>query len=81
MFKPGIANTNKEGKLAAWSSISSIDYIKNPEKVTHNADYVLDLSFSNIPFIIISIQTVGIKGSHVWSHDQGDRPNHVTNLP
>jgi hypothetical protein len=28
-----------------------------------------------------SFISVGIKGSHVWSHDQGDRPNHVTNLP
>jgi hypothetical protein len=26
-------------------------------------------------------KSVGIKWSHVWSHDQGDRPNHVTNLP
>jgi hypothetical protein len=25
--------------------------------------------------------SVGIKGSHVWSHDQGNRPNYVTNLP
>jgi hypothetical protein len=57
MFKLGVADTNKEGKLAAWSSISSIDYIKNPEKATHNTGYVLDLSFLNIPFVIISIQT------------------------
>jgi hypothetical protein len=57
MFKPGVADTNKEGKLAAWSSVSSIDYIKNPGKVTHNTGYVLDLSFLNIPFVIISIQT------------------------
>jgi hypothetical protein len=57
MFKPGVTNTNKKDKLAAWSSISSIDYIKNPEKVTHNAGYVLDLSFLNIPFITTSIQT------------------------
>jgi hypothetical protein len=27
MFKPGVANTNKEGKLAAWSSTSGINYI------------------------------------------------------
>jgi hypothetical protein len=57
MFKPGVADTNKEGELAAWSSTSSIDYIRNPEKATHNAGYVLDLSFSNIPFATISIQT------------------------
>jgi hypothetical protein len=55
MFKLDIANTNKEGELAAWSSISGINYIKNLKKVTHNAGYVLDLSFLNIPFIIISI--------------------------
>jgi hypothetical protein len=24
--------------------------------------------------------SVGIKGNHVRSHDQGDRPNHVTKL-
>jgi hypothetical protein len=57
MFKPGVADTNKEGELAAWFNVSSIDYIKNPGKVTHDADYVLDLSFLNIPFITISIQT------------------------
>jgi hypothetical protein len=55
MFKPGVTDTNKEDELAAWSSISGIDYIKNPEKATHNAGYVLDLSFLNIPFVIISI--------------------------
>jgi hypothetical protein len=57
MFKPGIADTNKEGELTAWSSASGIDYIKNPGEATHNASYVLDLSFSNIPFITTSIQT------------------------
>jgi hypothetical protein len=57
MFKPGVADTNKGGELAAWSSASGIDYIKNPEKATYNTDYVLDLSFSNIPFATTSIQT------------------------
>jgi hypothetical protein len=55
MFKPGIVNTNKEGKLAAWFSISGINYIKNLGKATHNTSYVLDLSFLNIPFVITSI--------------------------
>jgi hypothetical protein len=57
MFKSGVADTNKEGKLVAWSSVSGIDYIKNLEKATYNAGYVLDLSFSNIPFATTSIQT------------------------
>jgi hypothetical protein len=57
MFKLGVADINKEGKLTAWSSISGIDYIKNLKEVTHNAGHVLDLSFSNIPFAIISIRT------------------------
>jgi hypothetical protein len=57
MFKPDVADTNKEGKLAAWSSTSGIDYIRNSEEVTYNTGYVLDLSFLNIPFTIISIQT------------------------
>jgi hypothetical protein len=57
MFKPGVADINKEGKLVAWSSASDIDYIKNPGKATHNAGYVLDLSFSNISFATTSIQT------------------------
>jgi hypothetical protein len=57
MFKPGVVNTNKRGELAAWSSISDIDYIKNLGKATHNTGYVLDLSFLNISFVIISIQT------------------------
>jgi hypothetical protein len=55
MFKLGVADTNKEGKLVAWSNASDINYIKNPGKATHNAGYVLDLSFLNIPFVIISI--------------------------
>ena len=57
MFKPGVADINKEGKLIAWFSVSGIDYIKNLEKVTYNTGYVLDLSFLNIPFVTISIQT------------------------
>jgi hypothetical protein len=57
MFKLGVADTNKEGKLAAWSSASGIDYIRNPGEATYNTGYVLDLSFSNIPFAITSIQT------------------------
>jgi hypothetical protein len=57
MFKPGVTDTNKEGKLTAWSSASGIDYIENLEKVTHNTGYVLDLSFLNIPFVTTSIQT------------------------
>jgi hypothetical protein len=55
MFKSDVIDTNKEGELAAWFSISSINYIKNPEEVTHNTGYVLDLSFLNIPFVIINI--------------------------
>jgi hypothetical protein len=57
MFKPDIVNTNKRGELAAWSSASSIDYIKNLGKATHNTDYILNLSFLNIPFATINIQT------------------------
>jgi hypothetical protein len=57
MFKPGVTDINKEGELAAWSSVSSIDYIRNLGKVTHNVGYVLDLSFSNISFMTTSIQT------------------------
>jgi hypothetical protein len=55
MFKPGVADTNRRSELAAWFNTSNIDYIKNPEKATHNAGYILDLSFLNIPFVIISI--------------------------
>jgi hypothetical protein len=55
MFKPGVADTNKGGKLAAWSSASGIDYIKNLGEATYNAGYVLDLSFLNISFVITSI--------------------------
>jgi hypothetical protein len=55
MFKPGIADTNKKDKLAAWFNTSNINYIKNLGKVTYNVSYVLDLSFSNISFAIISI--------------------------
>jgi hypothetical protein len=57
MFKLGVANTNKKGELVAWFNVSDIDYIKNPEKVTHNISYILNLSFLNIPFATISIQT------------------------
>jgi hypothetical protein len=57
MFEPGVVDTNKEGELAAWSSVSGIDYIKNLGEVTHNAGHVLDLSFLNISFTTTSIQT------------------------
>jgi hypothetical protein len=57
MFKPDIVNTNKKEELAAWFSISNIDYIKNLRKATHNTGYILDLSFLNIPFMTTSIQT------------------------
>jgi hypothetical protein len=55
MFESGIIDTNKGGELAAWSSTNGIDYIKNPREVIHNASYVLDLSFLNIPFVTTSI--------------------------
>jgi hypothetical protein len=55
MFKLSITDTNKRDKLVALSSISSIDYIRNLKKVTHNAGYVLNLSFLNIPFATTSI--------------------------
>jgi hypothetical protein len=57
MFKPGVANTNKRGELAAWSSVSGINYIKNLREATYNAGYVLDLSFLNIPFMTTNIRT------------------------
>jgi hypothetical protein len=57
MFKLGVVDTNREDELAAWSSVSSIDYIKNLREATHNAGHVLDLSFLNIPFTTTSIQT------------------------
>jgi hypothetical protein len=57
MFKPGVTDINKEDKLIAWFSTSGINYIKNLREVTHNASYVLDLSFLNISFATISIQT------------------------
>jgi hypothetical protein len=57
MFKPGVANINKKGELATWFSASGINYIKNPEKATHNTGYVLNLSFLNIPFTTTNIQT------------------------
>jgi hypothetical protein len=55
MFEPGVAGTNKEGELAAWSSASGIDYIENLGEATHNAGHVLDLSFLNISFTTTSI--------------------------
>jgi hypothetical protein len=55
MFKPGVTDINKEDKLAAWSSTSNIDYIKNLKEATHNTGYVLDLSFLNISFATINI--------------------------
>jgi hypothetical protein len=57
MFKLGIVNTNKKDKLTAWFSISDIDYIRNLREVTYNTNYVFNLSFLNIPFATISIQT------------------------
>jgi hypothetical protein len=57
MFEPGVADTNRGGELAAWSSASGIDYIGNPGEVTHDAGHVLDLSFSNTPFATTSIRT------------------------
>jgi hypothetical protein len=57
MFEPGVADTNKGGELAAWSSASGMDYIGNPGEATHDAGHVLDLSFSNIPFATTSIRT------------------------
>jgi hypothetical protein len=57
MFKLSVTDTNKEGELTAWSSVNGINYIKNLREATHNAGYILDLSFLNIPFATISIQT------------------------
>jgi hypothetical protein len=57
MFKLGVTDTNKKGKLAAWSSVSGIDYIRNLGEATYNAGYILNLSFLNISFVTTSIQT------------------------
>jgi hypothetical protein len=57
MFKLGVTDTNRGGELTAWFSTSGIDYIGNLGKATHNAGYVLDLSFLNIPFVTTSIRT------------------------
>jgi hypothetical protein len=57
MFKSDITDTNKKGELVAWFSASNIDYIKNLRKATYNTDYIFNLSFLNISFIITSIQT------------------------
>jgi hypothetical protein len=42
--------------------------------------YRLFKTYKSSKLLMLSKLSVGIKGGHVWSHDQGDRLNHVTNL-
>ncbi|KAG0155025.1 hypothetical protein PDIDSM_598 [Penicillium digitatum] len=49
-FEPGVANANRGGEIAQWSSDSGLDFIGEPGVPTHQAGHVLDLTFSNIPY-------------------------------
>ncbi|KAG0157411.1 hypothetical protein PDIDSM_4596 [Penicillium digitatum] len=49
-FEPGVANANRGGEIAQWSSDSGLDFIGERGVPTHQAGHVLDLTFSNIPY-------------------------------
>jgi hypothetical protein len=55
-FEPGVQPANQGTELARWSADSSIDFIRTPGESTHGAGYVLNLTFSNIPFAATSVR-------------------------
>jgi hypothetical protein len=56
MFEPGSRSLYGGDTLAQWSAISRMDYIGAPGAATHNAEHVLDFTFSNVPFATIQIR-------------------------
>lgn len=56
MFEPGVNTNGTGGDLAKWSITSRMDYIGEPGEMTHCDGYVIDLSFTNIPFAELGVR-------------------------
>lgn len=73
MFEPSVIPSRNGPNLAHWSSDSSMDFIRTPRTPTQRFGYVLDLTFSNIPFAHSSIR------SNI--HSSSDHETQVTIIP
>lgn len=65
MFKSDIDFHNKKTDLAKWSINSNINFIKEPNRTIQYAEYVLNLTFSNILYIQFIIRkNIRYKSDH-----------------
>jgi hypothetical protein len=62
-FEPGVQPVNRGTELARWSVDSSMDFIGIPGESTYRAGYILNLTFSNIPFVVTSVRPELYTGS------------------
>jgi hypothetical protein len=72
-FEPGVAATNGGIELARWATAASIDYIAIPGQPTHRAGHVIDLTFSNVPFVQSAVDAS--------MHSGSDHETIVTSIP
>ena len=73
MFEPGVQTAHRWAELAHWSSESGMNFIGTPGEPTQRAGYILDLTFSNIPFT----QSIVRPDMHSGS----DHETQVTSIP
>ncbi|KAI1370755.1 hypothetical protein F4677DRAFT_342879 [Hypoxylon crocopeplum] len=50
-FEPGVQGRNRGADLAQWLLASGMTFTGVPGQPTHRAGHVLDLVFSNVPFV------------------------------
>ncbi|KAH8753240.1 Endonuclease/exonuclease/phosphatase, partial [Diaporthe sp. PMI_573] len=55
LWEPGIRSENGGRALAKWSGDSGMEYTGQPGLPTQKAGHVLDLVFSNVPFVTTAV--------------------------
>ncbi|KAI1690336.1 Exo-endo-phos-2 domain containing protein [Pyrenophora tritici-repentis] len=63
LFEPGSTSANRGAEIARWATQNDIPYIGEAGNPTHRAGYVLDVSFSNIPFARTTVREDMYTGS------------------
>lgn len=52
-FEPSSVTTGGGSELARWAQTHAMDFIGQPGVPTHRAGHVIDLTFSNIPSLLV----------------------------
>lgn len=62
-WEPGVISRDGGGRLAEWATRTGMSFIGEPGVPTHVSGHVIDLPFSNIPFLEARRDTATISGS------------------